>query len=414
MLPSVRRRTLLLAAALGGSACRSMSSASDAGRTFAEDAAFLAQHRATLVLAAPDGQGRIAVVPEFQGRVMTSATSAQGRSLGFVKHALVASRALAKGINPYGGEDRFWIGPEGGPFSVFFPPGAPAQTIEHWQTPAVIDSEPFELVAHAAHSARFTRSARLVNASGHTFDVRIERTLEVLDASRALAELGIDSAGLRAVAFESRNALANAGTEPWRRETGLLSIWILGMFPPSPRTTVVLPLALGPEAPLAGAVDDSYFGAVPPERLRRVPSRGGSALLFRADGELRKKVGVAPAAARGVAGSWDAEHGELTLVTFTLPPDARDYVNSVWGAEQAEPFRGDVLHTYNDGPSAPGAEPFGPFYELESSSPAAALAPGESIAHRHRTLHLEGERAALDRAARQALGLGLSEIERGL
>jgi len=381
-------------------------------RSFADDLAFLRQHRGTLLLVAPDGQGRLAVVPEFQGRAMTSATHAMGRSLGFVKHALVATRALQRGINPYGGEDRLWLGPEGGPFSVFFAPGV-EQTIEHWQTPAPIDSEPWALVAHERSSARFEHRARLVNASGTVFDVRLERTLEVLEPRAALAELGVEPGALRCVAFESRNVLANAGTAPWRRATGLLSIWTIGMFPPSPRTTVVLPLAVGPERALAGLVDEAYFGPIPPERLVRVPSAGGSALLFLADGRLRKKIGVAPAAARPLAGSWDAEHAALTLVTFPIPPGAHEYVNSRWGLPQAEPYRGDVLHAYNDGPSAPGAEPFGPFHELESSSPAAALAPGESLAHRHRTLHLEGPRADLERVARATLGLALATIESG-
>jgi hypothetical protein len=384
-------------------------------RTFAADLAFLAEHRQTLLLTAPDGRGRVAVVPEFQGRVMTSATSAGARSLGFVKHELVASHTLAKGINPYGGEDRFWLGPEGGPFSVFFAPGTPEQTIAHWQTPAVIDSEPFELVAHDEHSARFARTARLVNAAGSVFDFRVERKIAVLDAHAALAELGIDGDGLEAVAFESENTLVNVGVSPWTRATGLLSIWILGMFPPSPHTTVVVPLATRAEQGLeellgAELVRDAYFEKTSPERLRLVPAAGGAALLFRADGTLRTKIGVAPGAARPIAGSFDAEHGLLTLVSFTLPADARDYVNSVWGAAQAAPFRGDVVNAYNDGPSAPGAAPFGPFYEIESSSPAAALAPGEALTHRHRTLHLEGPRAALERAARRALGLGLDAI----
>ena len=104
----------------------------------------------------------------------------------------------------------------------------------------------------------------------------------------------------------------------------------------------------------------------------------------------------------------------LTLVTFTLPEGAREYVNSSWDLVQREPFRGDAVNSYNDGPSAPGAAPFGPFYELESSSPAVELAPGASLAHRHRTLHLVGSRAALERAVRGALGLSLSEIESGL
>jgi len=32
----------------------------------------------------------------------------------------------------------------------------------------------------------------------------------------------------------------------------------------------------------------------------------------------------------------------------------------------------------------------GPFYELESSSPAANLKPGEKLVHRQRIMHFEG------------------------
>ena len=47
--------------------------------------------------------------------------------------------------------------------------------------------------------------------------------------------------GVDLVAFESENRVTNTGENPWEKETGLLSIWILGMFPPSPGATVVIP-----------------------------------------------------------------------------------------------------------------------------------------------------------------------------
>ena len=43
-----------------------------------------------------------------------------------------------------------------------------------------------------------------------------------------------------------------------------------------------------------------------------------------------------------------------------------------------------------------------------------ALAPGESYTHVHRTIHLEGDRAALDGVARRVLGVGLDAIESAL
>jgi hypothetical protein len=81
---------------------------------------------------------------------------------------------------------------------------------------------------------------------------------------------------------------------------------------------------------------------------------------------------------------------------------------------QEDPFAGDVVNSYNDGPPAPGAKPMGPFYELETSSPAAALAPGASLTHVHRTFHLEGEAADLDAVARRVLGVPLEGIRTAL
>jgi hypothetical protein len=54
----------------------------------------------------------------------------------------------------------------------------------------------------------------------------------------------------------------------------------------------------------------------------------------------------------------------------------------------------------------------GPFYELETSSPAAALKPGESMTHSQITIHLTGEKNLLNKAAVKSLGVSLDEIER--
>jgi len=87
-------------------------------------------------------------------------------------------------------------------------------------------------------------------------------------------------------------------------------------------------------------------------------------------------------------------------------PGAVDYVNSLWEM-QDDPYAGDVVNSYNDGPLDGGRQALGSFYELETSSPAAALAPGESIAHAHATLHVSGHAEVLDAIAQAALGVSL-------
>jgi len=65
---------------------------------------------------------------------------------------------------------------------------------------------------------------------------------------------------------------------------------------------------------------------------------------------------------------------------------------------------------YNDGPMAPGKPPLGPFYELETSSPALELAPKASYTHTHRTVHLHGSVGELDAIAEKLFGVKTDEM----
>lgn len=375
-------------------------------QTFGGDVAFLQKHTEVVVLKDSSGNGQVAVLPAMQGRVMTSTTGGPGgSSFGWINRELIASGETLAHMNPFGGEDRFWIGPEGGQFSIFFEKGVPFD-LDHWQTPAPIDTEPFELVSKSQDTAVLRRAMKLSNYSGTAFDVQVDRQVRVLDREQALARLGAPvGPSVKMVAFESENRMTNVGAEPWNKQTGLLSIWILGMFNPSPQTTLVIPFQAGAESELGPVVNDAYFGKVPAARL---VIRDG-VLFFSGDGQYRSKIGLSPQRATDVAGSYDAAGKVLTIVQYNKPEGASDYVNSMWELQDA-PYSGDVINAYNDGPPEPGAKPMGPFYELETSSPAAALAPGQSIVHTHRTFHLVGDEAELDPIAQALLGASIAEI----
>jgi hypothetical protein len=380
-----------------------------ADRMFDQDLAFLRAHVDVVLLEDPAG-ARVAVVPAWQGRVMTSAVGgATARGYGWINEELIASRALRPHINAFGGEDRLWLGPEGGQFSIFFRKGDPFD-LEHWQTPPIIDTEPWAVASRTATSVAFRHRGRLVNFSGTPLEVELERTVRLLSREDAAARLGgALPAGVRLVAFASENVLENAGRTPWTRGTGALSVWILGMFQPSTQTTIVVPYRHGPETDLGPVVNDTYFGKVPADRL---VVRDG-VLFFSGDGRYRSKIGLSPRRARPSLGSYDAEHGVLTIAQFDPPEGVTEYVNSMWEI-QKEPFAGDASNSYNDGPPSPGAKPMGPFYELETSSPAAFLAPGAKLTHVHRTFHLEGSEAELDAIARRVLGVSLAEVRKAL
>jgi hypothetical protein len=153
-------------------------------------------------------------------------------------------------------------------------------------------------------------------------------------------------------------------------------------------------------------VTSDYFGRIPRDRLKVKKN----VIFLRGDGKFRSKIGVNPRRSKAVLGAYDAENQVLTIVQFDQPDGVADYVNSLWKM-QDDPFNGDVENSYNDGSPAPGVKQMGPFFEMESSSPAASLAPGESLTHVHRTFHLTGPETALDPVARAVLGLSLAEIK---
>lgn len=373
---------------------------------FAADLAFMEQHSRIVVLADPQGPARVAVAPAYQGRVMTSTTGgADAPSFGWIGRLAIEAGEKQPHMNVFGGEDRFWLGPEGGQYALFFKQGDPFD-LPHWQTPEPFDWGPWEVTNQSATAVSFRKRMALVNYSGTRFELDVDRTVRLVAAAEAAERLGMPAGGaVRMVAFESSNTVTNVGAERWQSESGLISVWILGQFIPSAATTIVIPFAGGAGAIEGPVVNDKYFGAVPPDRL----AVRGSTLFFKGDGQYRSKIGLPPSRALDVAGSYDAAGRVLTLVHYTRPEGASQYVNSMW-EHQREPYKGDVVNSYNDGPAAPGKAPLGPFYELETSSPGLGLAPGERYTHVHRTTHLTGPEADLDRIARATLKVGLGDI----
>ncbi len=91
------------------------------------------------------GNSALVLVPQWQGRVMTSTSEgASGFSFGWINHELISSGRSLPHINPFGGEERLWLGPEGGQYSIFFRKGDEF-IYENWQTPAFLDTIPFNV-----------------------------------------------------------------------------------------------------------------------------------------------------------------------------------------------------------------------------------------------------------------------------
>ena len=372
--------------------------------SFASDLDFL-KTNAEVVELHSTPQARVAVVPAYQGRVMTSTLGgSEGPSYGWLNRPFIAKGTDDPIFNNYGGEDRFWLGPEAGQFALFFANGQPFDT-DHWNSPKGFTTGPFEVTARDERSVAMTARFDATNYAGTVFRCAVERSISVLDAEQVAARLGTSpGAGVRTVAFESDNTLTNTGPNAWSPDGGMVCIWILGMMKGLPNGKTVIPLKTGDETELGPKAKMDYFCRLTPDR----GFVGEDHVWFKVDALHRSKIGVPPAWAKNVFGSYDIDNGQLTIVQFTLPDNAAElpYPNSAWEI-QDDPLAGDPINSYND----PGTEDGRPtFFELESSSPAARLEPGDSITHVHRTCHFEGQFDALNDLSMKVLGVDLNKL----
>jgi hypothetical protein len=348
------------------------------------------------------GETRLVVVPKYQGRVMISSSMGlKGRSYGWINYNLITSQKTDVFSNPYGGEERVWLGPEGGQFSVFYA-GGNNNSQGKWKVPAPLDHEDFSVKNQNPGSVTLDRDFEVVNKSGNKFQIRLTRTITLSDTSEVNKNLGFKPGkSVHVVAYKSESCLKNIGNKVWNKETGTLSIWALSMLEASPFVTVILPYRNTGE----GKIFTDYFGNLPENRLKVKEH----AVLFRVDGNYRSKIGISSIRAVPYIGSYNSRQKTLSVIGFSLSNDQL-YVNSSLENQQTNPFSGDAVNAYNDGPHADGSL-IGKLYELETSSPAAFLQPGEEMSHVRRTYHFEGSEEDLDQISKSLLHVSLDEIK---
>src|SRR2546425_9105993 len=175
-----RRRThlaMLGTICLGIAGCGSIDQAvtpTPNGR-FASDIAFLRQHTDVVLLADPSREAKVAVAPVYQGRVMTSTTGgSDAPSFGWIGRAASASGRRQPHMNVCGGEDRFWLGPEGGQYALFFKAGDPFD-LDHWQGPGAFGWGSWGIAGQSASAVRLRKRMTLVDYSGTQMGIGVDR-----------------------------------------------------------------------------------------------------------------------------------------------------------------------------------------------------------------------------------------------
>ena len=216
-----------------------------------------------------EGDAQILVLPQYQGRVMTStAQGDQGFSFGWINHDLIASQKRTPHFNAFGGEERFWLGPEGGQFSIFFKPKSEF-VFDNWFVPPSLDTEGFELVNKTNTEVQFNKNIHLINYTGTSLDLIVNRKIKLLNRDTVAHYIGGNmGASVKAIGFESENTVTNQGKLSWTKDSGQLSIWILSMLQANDQTTVLIPFNKGDTSALGKIVTDDYFGKLDTTRLK--------------------------------------------------------------------------------------------------------------------------------------------------
>ncbi len=360
---------------------------------------------APILLGDPTNRGGLVVAPGLVGRVMCSTfDSSTGEANAWINQEAIQKGRVDPVFNNFGGEERFWFAPEGGPFGLMF--GQKKSSFENYLVQDGMTSLSYQVVGKDERSVTLKAEMILSNGSRTKFNLRVERRISLLRSNPYALEL---SGAVDSVAFQSDNVVTNIGTSPWIRESGTLAMWCLGQFLEHPQLSVIVPVrpavGLSPSPPTV----DEYFkdfclgGSFPAEC--RVNFEG--CVLLKADGKVRGKIGVKKERATGRLGSYNPNNDHLILVDHDFYPES-DYATGYWRS-YTDAFDGDALSVYIDGPEKVGG-PTGLSYELETMSPALFLKPGESFAYRNRTFHIRSRRESVGSVCKRFLKAEIDQM----
>ncbi|MFA6701343.1 MAG: DUF6786 family protein [Dysgonamonadaceae bacterium] len=404
LLPAMIGGTLLFSCTGNKKTSENMEKEYEKG-TFGYDLNYLSKKDSLIILKSTDDQAQVILSAKYQGKVFTStANGLDGNSLGFVNYRVFDSGQIDEHMNGYGGENRFWLGPEGGQYSVYFEPGK-EQIYDNWHTPKALDTEEWNIESATSSETLLTKDITVKNSQGTTLNLLVDRKISLITKEGITSKLGIQlPEGVNSVAYATDNKITNKNDFEWTDKTGTICIWMLDMFNPSDSAITVVPYNSGDDAELGTVATTDYFGEIPSDYLKVE----NDILYLKTDGKHRSKIGMNPKRTKTIAGNYDPIADRLTIIIFDVEPNSV-YLNQEWNPKK-NPLIGDALNAYNDGPLEDGSI-MGPFLELESCSPAAFLKPGESLSHTHNVFHFVGNEAELSIIAEKLLRVNLEKVK---
>jgi hypothetical protein len=306
--------------------------------------------------------GRLAVCPEWNGRVFTSTDGGlKGDSFGSIN-----IRAIdAESYENFGGEDQWTLSPLIYSFAV--------ESIKENQ-------------------AVLQRAIQIQDANGVPGDFQLTRSITLLSRYQAGAIFGdavadaLKQSEVSAVGFSTESIVRT------QRQACLASRQ-RGMFNASPNTAVIIPIPSASFTPQPFSVDINYLGGAPHKRIRRLPQ----ALLIRADGKRRCQVTIPFAPSLPIFGAVELRQGTLTLWTFDLPQDSDE---------------NDMIRIYIPGRIQGDESNWATYYEVNCFSAARELRPDDALTYWQCTLHLNADNTVLASIVQQTFGVSLEDVSR--
>jgi hypothetical protein len=324
-------------------------------------------HKTSIVELYDQWGGRVAVCPEWSGRILTSTCEGlEGDSFGGIN-----VQAIADGLGDFGGEDHWTLFPLGHSFVI--------ETIK--ESKAVLQ-----------------RTLQTTDANGTPAEFHLTRSIALL-SRRSMGQLFGDAVStvleqdnVSVIGFHTENTVR-------AQEKACIVSRQRGMFNATPHTFVILSTP-PPEQPVLEMFTEAndfhaevdYLGGSPHGRIRHLP-RG---LLIRADGHGQCQTTLPFSAAPPILGAIELRFGTITLWTFDLPDNSteNDAVN-------------DMVRIYNHGRSRTSEPDWATYYEINCFSAARLLQPECSFTYCQSTLHLSADNDVLGDLIQQIFGVSL-------
>jgi len=304
--------------------------------------------------------GRVAVCPEWNGRVMTSTCDGlDGNSFGYVNVQAID----AENFENFGGEDLWTISPLD--LSL---------TIENIKE----------------NKTLLQRTLRMADANGQSVEFHLSRSISLLSRQRmgtlfgdAIAD-ALKQEDVSVVAFRTENTVRS-------QEKACVASRQRGMFNACPHTFIVI--STPPENFLSKppTIDIDYLGGSPHGRIRHI----ADALLFRADGRGRCRATIPFSAVPPLFGAVELRSGTLTLWMFDVPEESEEK---------------NIIRIYNHGHPHTGGLDWATYYEMNSFSAARELLPEHALSYCQCTLHLNAGNDILGGLVRQIFDVSLDSF----